>query len=434
MSILRTLNTGAAGIRSHGEALQVTGDNIANVNTVGFKRQRANFQDVLGRSVAGSGAMPKAGAGSAVNSIQQMWAQGALLTTDSPTDLAINGNGFFTMRGQVGGIEGQYYTRAGQFSIDNEGFLQSTDGLRLQGFPADGTGAITGALGDLEVQGMTITANPSTEIDLSVNLSADDPIVATPFDVNDVANTANTHRSDVTVYDSLGNAREITVRYRKTAADAWEWHATIDGGELTGGAAGTPVVGATGTLTFDTQGRLLTETGTATTWDFDGAAAGQAINFDFGDSITTDGGTGLEGSTSLAATESSNNAIEADGNAGGVVAAIQIDQDGVINGAFSNGQRRVLGQVAITDFASEDGLERAGQGFWVETGDSGQPLIGNPRTGGRGSIVAGALEASNVDLGQEFVDLIAYQRGFSANSRIVTTADEVYAELVNLKR
>ena len=137
MSILSSLQSAAAGIRTHSEALSVTGDNIANVNTVGFKRSRANFSDMLGRSIAGASALESAGAGSRIGSIQQMWAQGALLTTESPTDMALSGSGFFVVQGNVGGIDGSYYTRAGQFTVDADGYLVNTEGLRLQGYPAN---------------------------------------------------------------------------------------------------------------------------------------------------------------------------------------------------------------------------------------------------------------------------------------------------------
>ncbi|MEC7518374.1 MAG: flagellar hook protein FlgE [Myxococcota bacterium] len=432
MTIMKSLNTASSGIRSHSEALSVVGDNIANVNTVGYKRSRANFQDMLGRSIAGSSAMPQAGAGSRVGSIQQMWAQGALLTTDSPTDLALNGSGFFVVSGNVGGVDGSFYTRAGQYTLDSEGYLVNQDGLRLQGYPADDTGALSGTLGDLQVEQGTIGANATTSVDVGANLDAETAVRTDAWDPTDPAGTSD-FSSNVTVYDSLGNAHEVTVYYRKTGANSWEWHAMADGAEVTGGTPGTPFEGASGTLTFTTDGQLDTETTSASSWDFVDATPGQAVTFDFGDSITTDSGTGMSGTTQYAS-PSTNTGISQDGYGAGEVAGISIGQDGTIEGVFTNGQRRVLGQVAVADFASVDGLERAGQGLWVETQASGEAVVGAAGTGGRGAVVAGALEGSNVDLAREFVDLIAYQRGFSANSRIVSTADEMYTELVNLKR
>lgn len=431
MSIMKALNTAASGIRSHGEALSIVGDNIANVNTVGFKRSRANFSDMLGRSIAGGSAMPQPGAGSKVGSIQQMWEQGALLSTGAPTDLALNGGGFFMVNGNVAGVEGNHYTRAGQFFLDDEGYLTNPEGLRLQGYPADATGAVGGTVGDLSVEGDTLAANPTASIDVAANLDADAAVPAA-WDPTDPSGTSN-FSTNVTVYDSLGASHELTVYYRKSGANTWEWHAMADGAEVTGGTPGTPFEGASGTLTFTTDGKLDTETTSASSWDFVDATAAQAITFDFGDSLTTDSGTGLGGSTQYAA-PSSVTGLSQDGYGAGEVAGVSIGQDGTIMGVFTNGQRRTLGQVAVADFASVDGLERSGQGLWTETQASGEALVGAAGTGGRGAVVAGALEGSNVDLAREFVDLIAYQRGFSANSRIVTTADEMYSELVNLKR
>jgi flagellar hook protein FlgE len=431
MSLLRSLNTASAGLRSHTEAIGVTGDNIANVNTVGFKRQRAHFQDLLGRSIASNDELPQAGAGSRLSAIENMWAQGALLTTDSPTDLAISGDGLFVVSGNVAGIDGNWYTRAGQFKVDADGRLVNLEGLRVQGYTAAADGTLGTTVGDLTVDGFTIPANPTENALVAANLDANATVPAA-FDITDPSNTSN-FSSQVTVYDSLGNPRQLTVFYRKTADNAWEWFAAADGADLAGGTPGALTQVGTGTLAFDTNGALNAETGGALTLDFaDGAAAGQAIALDFGESVT-EGGDGLEGTTQFAS-PSTTTALQQDGFGSGAIAGVAVEADGAIVGVFSNGQRRLVGQLAVAKFASNDGLDRAGQGLWAETEASGQPLLGAATTGGRGAVVSGTLEQSNVDLGNEFVNLIAYQRGFQANSRIVTTTDEMYVELVNLKR
>lgn len=430
MSIMRSMNTGAAGLRAHGEAMGTTSDNIANTNTVGFKRQRAIFQDVLGRSIGG-GAQPSAGAGSRVGHIQQMWSQGALLTTDAPTDLALSGEGFFVVDGNTGGADGRFFTRAGQFVINNEGMLANPDGLRLQGYTAGADGTMGGDLGDLQVSGQTLPANPTASIELAVQLDSEAAVLAVPFDPTNPSGTSNFSTS-MTTYDSLGNAHETSVYYAKTGPQTWDWHAMVDGEEVVGGVAGVPFEGANGTVTFDATGALATETPGASSWDFVDAVAGQAIDFDFGESIA-EGGTGLTGSTAFASPTTTTGLFQ-DGYGSGTVAGLSVSGDGTVEGVFSNGQRRVIAQVAVADFASIDGLERGGNNLWVESRDSGQALIAGAGTGGRGSVVSGALEQSNVDLGQEFVDLIGFQRGFQANSRIITTADEMYGELINLKR
>lgn len=433
MSILRTLNTGAAGLKSHGEAMGVVGDNIANVNTIGFKRSRANFQDILGRSIAGANnTPPAAGAGSRMGSIDQMWTQGALLTTDSPMDLALSGEGFFVVSGNVSGNEGNYYTRAGQFHMNEAGEVVNLNGMKVQGYGVDANGVINGTMGDLVIPQGTVPAEMTANVTLAANLDSNSPVPALPWDPTNPAGTSN-FSTDVTVYDSLGNSHDITTYFRNNGAGAWEWHSMVDGGDITGGTPGVPFEGASGTLTFDLNGALDAETQTVNDWDFLGAVQSQTIDFDFGTSITGDGGTGLDGTTQMGS-PSNVTGISQDGFGSGTVAGVQIGSDGTVTGVFTNGQRRTLGQLVVADFRSVDGLSRAGEGLWTETQASGAALVGAAESGSRGSIVAGALEQSNIDLGREFVDMIAYQRGFSANSKVITTSDEMYSELVNLKR
>ena len=431
MSILRSLNNGASGLRSHSEALGVTSDNIANVNTVGFKKSRGVFEDVLGRSLADGGAAPQAGSGSRLAHIEQVWGQGALMTTESPTDLALSGNGFFVVQGNSGGVQGQFYTRAGQFQLDADKRLVNSQGMVVQGYMVNAQGVMGTSLTGLSLGGSTLPARSTTSVDASINLDSN---AAVPAAWNPASpETTSNFSTGVTVYDSLGNPQEVTVYFRKSGANAWEWHAMTDGAAVTGGTAGVPSEGASGTLTFNTQGALDTETTTASTWNFVNATPGQTIAFDFGTSITTEGGTGLDATTQFAS-PSTTTAMSQDGFAAGSVAGVSVESDGKVMGVFSNGQKRVLGQLAIATFASTEGLERSGQNLWAASDASGQPLLGAAQSGGRGSVIAGALEQSNVDLGQEFVNLISYQRGFQANSRVISTSDEMYSELVNLKR
>jgi flagellar hook protein FlgE len=420
MSILRSLNIGVSGLRSNSEALSVTGDNIANVNTVGYKRSQGVFQDMLGRSVGGLETSQTAGAGARLASVEQVWSLGPLVSTDSPTDLAISGDGFFVVQGQLQGAEGRYYSRAGQFQIDEEGRLVNTSGLRLQGYTAAPDGTLESTVGDLVIGGGTIPANATSDMTITVNLSASsDPAPA--WDSADPIATS-TFNTSATIYDSLGNAHDVTLYFRKDADNSWDWHAMVDGDEITNAPPGEPFEAANGTLGFDTNGALDTEATTLSGFDFIGATQGQVIDFDFGDSITDEGGTGLAGTSQLGAA-STITGLSQNGFAGGSVSGVTVSGDGTIIGVFSNGQQRTLGQVVTASFASVDGLERGGEGLFAATVNSGEPLIGAPETGGRGSIVSGALEQSNVDLGTEFVNLIAYQRGFQANSKVITTSD-----------
>jgi len=432
MSIISSMTVGASGLRAESDAMTATSDNIANVSTYGFKRERAVFEDVLGRSVMGSSALAQAGGGSRISQIQEMWTQGALVTTGNPTDLALSGDGLFIERGTVNGAQGQYYSRNGQFQVDHDGYLVSPEGLRLQGYTADTSGNMSTQLGDLRVDGMTLPATPTTTMTLHANLDARPATPATP--AWDPANPSTTsdYSSPTRIVDSLGASHDATIYFHNDGGGNWTWHAMVDGGELTGGTAGVPTEGASGALSFNTDGSLQTSTTTTSSFDFVGAATGQTVAFDFGTPASA-GGTGLGGTTQLAQA-SGVASLSQNGFGGGAVAGMQIEQDGTITGVFGSGDRRALGQIAVARFTSDTGLARTGQNLWSETKGSGQPLVGMAGTGGRGSVVAGSLESSNVDLGTEFVDLIAFQRGFSANSKVITTADEMYQELVQLKR
>ena len=433
MSILKSMYSAASGLGAHGAAVDVVSDNIANLNTVGFKAGRGRFEDILGATVAQSRVAGSSGLGTKLAGVDQMFTQGALLGTGLATDMAIQGDGFFLVRGNFDGINGDFYTRAGQFHLDPTGVLTNAQGLALQGYLADAQGNIGTGITDLVLPANNaVQPQATTRVDIAANIDSGAPIVGA-FDVLDPATTSNFSTS-VTVYDSLGGSHNVDVFFRRTGVGAWEWHGLVDGGELTGGTAGVPTEIANGNLTFNTNGQLDTETVNASSADFLGATPGQSITFDFGDSITTDGGGGISGVTSYAV-QSSVSSVVQDGFTSGALAGITIADDGSISGTFTNGQRRVLGQVALTRFRNNGGLVRAGAGLFVASDqDSGSPLIGAAGTGGRGSIVSEALESSNVDLAQEFVNLINFQRGFQANSRTVHTADEMLTEMVNLKR
>jgi flagellar hook protein FlgE len=235
----------------------------------------------------------------------------------------------------------------------------------------------------------------------------------------------------VTVYDSLGAAHPVQVFFRKTAPGAWDWHAMTDGGGLNGGTPGTLTPIANGTLAFDTNGALTTVT-QASNFNPLGATVPQALSFNFGDA-TGAGGTGLLGVTQFA-TASASTFIGQDGFGSGQLSSIKINTQGVITGIFTNGQTRDLAQVAVASFSAPDRLEGTGGNLLAETQEAGQPVVGAPGSGGRGSIVAGALEQSNVDLAEQFVRLIAAQRAFEANSKTITTADQLLSELISMKR
>jgi flagellar hook protein FlgE len=423
--------SGVSGLRAEGEALGVVGDNIANVNTVGFKSQRAIFQDVLGHSIlAGTaGALP--GSGVRVGDIQQLFTQGSLANTGIATDLALGGDGFFAVKGTVDGVVGNFYTRAGQFTIDKDGYMVNPQGLQVQGYAANPDGTFQASISSLSVPTAALPAHATENGEVVANLDASATIPTLAFDPADPANTSN-FSTTMTVYDSLGAAHTLDVYFAKTADNAWDFHIMTSGDDLNPPQVGVNVEVGTGALTFTTDGALDTVAGNTATIDFAGATAGQVITLDLGTSIAG-GGTGLDGITQFASPSNVSSQGQ-DGYASGDFSGVAVDGQGVVTGLYTNGQQLAVGQLGIAKFRSNDGLGRAGQNLWIETRDSGQVAFGTAGSGGRGAVSAGALEGSNVDLAEEFVGLIQHQRSFSANSKTITTADEMLQELINIKR
>ncbi len=431
MSILSSLYSSVSGLGAHGKAMDVVSDNLANVNTIGFKAGRGRFEDVLGQSVSQQVTESQTGHGSRLAGVDQVYSQGALLGSGVATDLAITGDGFFITRGNLQGNAGSYYTRNGQFNLDNQGRLVNGQGLVVQGYQADAMGNISGTLGDVIVaSNATSEPRATTQATVAANLNATAPAVPA-FDPANPGTTSNFSTS-MRVYDSLGAEHTVDVYFRQSSPGNWEWRALADGDEVVGGTPGGATEIASGTLTFDTSGALTAQTTAASSVDFIGAAPGQTITWNFGDDIAS-GGTGRAGSTQYAAPSAMSN-IQQDGFTAGSLAGINVTSDGRIMGAFSNGDQRVLGQVAVARFRNNNGLARSGSSMFAATVDSGQPLIGTAGSGGNGSIASGSLEQSNVDMAQEFVNLIQYQRGFQANSRTISTADEMLQDLMNMKR
>ncbi len=430
MSLLTALNTGTSGLQANSLELSVVGDNIANANTIGFKSGRVAFEDALLQSMIGAPGSGQMGLGTKLQAIQKIVTQGALTSTGLATDLAIEGNGTFVLRGNHNGVSGQFFTRAGQFTIDKDGYMASLEGLRVQGFAADVRGNVQGALGDLQVSNASSAAVQTNNVTLKANLDSSAPVNGAAFDPLDPNATSN-HSSSVQIYDSLGNAHTTEVYWRKTGPAAWEFHALVDGGGLSGGTAGVATEIASGTMTFDTEGRLSSQTQVSNFNPIDSVNP-QALSFNLG-SDTGAGGTGLDGLTQFAST-SATTFTSQDGSAYGTLASIQINSKGQIAGAFTNGTSRIIGEVAVAEFSSPDQLQNIGSNLAVATTTSGQPTIGEAASGGRGAVTGGALEQSNVDLANEFVRMIAAQRGFQANSKTISTADQLLQELMTLKR
>lgn len=409
MSIFSSLYIGMSGMRVNETGFAVVGDNIANMNTIGFKASRANFADVLNRTIIGQAGVAELGQGSVVNGVRRLHTQGALLQTGVETDLAIGGNGFFILEGEAAGGEGTFFTRNGQFRLNDAGFLVNNAGLLVQGFAADQTGTLDTVLGSLLLGTQVSPPEATTNVNLQVNLDPSSEELG-GFDATDIEGTVN-FTSTISVFDSLGESHDVDVFFSKTGPNTWQWNAIVEG---------TPF---SGDLTFDESGVLIAPDPPEFTLSgviFPGAAP-QDIVLDFED-------------TTQVAKESSVLFIDADGRPPGDLAFLTVEPDGTIQGAFSNGDTRVLGQLALATFQAPDDLDNVGGNLFKLGPGAGEAAIGTPNSGLRGQVFAGALEQANVDLTNEFTQMITTQRGFQASSRTISTANQMLGELVNLNR
>ena len=428
MSITKAMYSGVSGLVAESDTLGIVGENVANTNTVGFKKSRATFESVLGGAV---GAPDAAGGGVRLGRTQQIFGQGAIVNTGNATDVALQGDGFFVVEGNVNGVKGDYYTRAGQFTINNDGKLVNPGGLAVQGYQALPDGSFNSKASSLQLSTAQLPPKATKTMTVTANLDANATAPTAPWDPQNPGATSNLSTS-MTVYDSLGKAHAVDVYFRKQSDGNWDVHALAKGDDVGGTPGQNQEIGA-GALKFDSSGAL-----SDVTWSqqpaasFTGAKPNQAITLDFG-KPTAQGGTGLSGTTNFGST-SAVSAQSQDGYASGDLASVKIDSDGVVSGVYSNGQTVAAGKIAIAKFKSNDGLAKSGQNTWTATRDSGEAAIGAAGEGGRGACVAGALEQSNVDISEQFVDLISHQRAFQANSKTITTADQMLQELMTIKQ
>ncbi len=435
MGLFSTLNTGVSGLGVNSTSLAVSGDNLANLNTIGFKGSRAEFQDLIIQDVAGASRSSQLGMGAFLGGVSSSFTQGSISTTGRTADFAVDGSGFLIVKS----TEGQFYTRAGSLSVDSEGKLTTMGGYALQGYAADESGEIGSSLGDLNISPSSLDPSATANIVLQANL--DSSIVAADQQNPWGGTVPTTHTeaaeqcdfsTSLTVYDSKGGQHEVIVYFQKVDDDAntWEYHATVDASE-TGGTEGDVVALESGTLDFDGSGALESAPAIASqnAVTFTGAEA-QTIAFDMGDpSDSTAEGLlkACDTGEGLAVTE-----LTQDGYGMGDLIDWQVDTDGQITGVYSNGETQLLGQIALATFASTEGLSRAGDNLWLASSTSGEPLVGTAESGSRGSIYQYALEGSNVDIESEFVSMITAQRGYQAAARVVSTTDQLLQELVNI--
>jgi len=442
MSLFNTIKTGATGLGSSGSSLAVIGDNIANLNTRGFKKGRIAFSDVMPQYIGGVNGVSQLGRGAVTSGVNTMHQQGGFQSTGSALDLAIGGDGFF----QVSDVQGgNYYTRDGQFRVDSDNYVTTLGGMQLVGYPAV-DGQISGQAGPLQLQTTplpgkaTETLTMSAVLDSAATIDDDgDGVTDTPLgtlvatadgsaaapSIGELTDAADWSTS-ITVYDSLGQPHEATVLFERTGPNAWTYDTVVDGSEV----SGDPDAGAlrmnSGTLTFNSDGTPNTQTvGTETpvTW---GGADPFLPTLDFGFNA------GEQGSLLQNATTSSSISFQQDGHATAFMTGLAVQDDGTITGQYDNGEEKVLGQVALARFAANDGLARMGGNMYGQTLASGDPTLGVAGTGGRGDISGYALESSNVDLEDEFVNMIQSQRSYQANASTVRASDESLQTLVQL--
>jgi len=416
--MIGSLFAGISGLNANATAMTVIGDNIANVNTTAFKANRSSFANMLSQSLTGAG-NGDIGRGVEFWGTSATWSQGNVENTASPTDLAVNGKGFFILQDDMGL---NFYSRAGEFAFDRNGDLINPDGLFVQGYEVtavapDGTLAL-GNITNINIPGES-TAMPSatTEFTVDINLDAR----AVPGD---------SYSTTLSVFDSLGNAIPLTLTFTKQpAVNTWLAGVTVPG---TVAASGDVSI-SNSTLTFTSNGGMQTG-GSDPTISINNLLTGAApisLNWDIFD---TSAPSASNGDMTQYASASTTTFQTQNGYASGVLRGVDVDEEGVVTGIYSNGQLTPLFQLALADFANYGGLQKLGQNLYQESRASGQALPGTPQAGALGAISPQTIEMSNVDLAQEFVKMITTQRAFQANSRVITTSDEILSELINLKR
>lgn len=426
MGILSSMYTGITGLQGQGEALSIYGDNIANANTVGFKTSRPEFQDVIAKSLKGLLGGNQIGRGVRLAAVTPVFSQGSIVQTESATDLALTGDGFFVLNGP----DGQSFTRNGAFHFDKDGKLINADGHHVMGFQADASGKITSKMGALSIDRAVVDAKKTSQVDLFMNLDlrAD---TSMEFDPNRPEQTSH-FATGVTLYDTAGTAHVVSVFFNKTSDGEWTWRAMAKGDEVVGGKKDTLVEQARGRLRFDTDGRLREQITDKSSFSFNkGALPDQEIKFSFGEDVKS-GGNGLQ--VTQYGTNSEAYKTTQDGFTAGTIAGMTFNDDGILAAIYTNGQNVNIAQIAIGKFENSEGLFKVGQNRFRESRLSGQPTIGAPQTGGRGRVSSKTIESSTTDIANEFINLMTAQRNFQANSKVISTADEMMQEVLNLKR
>jgi flagellar hook protein FlgE len=419
-----SFSTALSALSATSTAIDVVGNNLANLNTPGFKTSQVCFRDLVTQSLGAGLGETQVGFGTGQPLTVRQFTQGAIQTTNGVLDAAIQGDGFFVLKNEAGAT---LYTRAGNLQADKSGYLLTDTGDFVQGWttidPLTGKLNTNGPTGNIIVPVGSLkppTATSRFTVDLNLNSSA-------------AADATSAFSTPMTVFDTLGNSHVLTLKFEKTAANQWSYQVTMPGDEVAGGTAGAPfdISGASGTLTFDSLGQLTDPAaGSPIAFDIAGLSNGAAdmhITWD----PYTDAGVGRMTQFGQPSAPSANSQ---NGSPAAQLVRVGLADGGRVLAQYSNGDQVVVGQVAMASIRNPDTLLAAGNNAFQLSARTATPSIGTPGTGGRGQVVGGSVEASTVDIAQEFTKLIVYQRGYQANSRVVTTADQMSQDTINLIR
>ena len=410
-----------SGLTADASALDVVGNNLANLNTTGYKDSTVSFYDLLQQSVAGGST--QIGGGVSAPQTERIFSQGSIQTTGGNYDAAIQGNGFFVVQDPSGNT---LYTRAGNFQLDADGNLVTATGQYVQGWNAQNNVVNTsGAIGDITIPSNALQTPSATQnVALTVNLNA-----------AGVANTpTGTFSTTIQAVDSLGVSHTLTFNFTQSGTPGtWNYEVDIPGADLTSGTAGTPSAVATGSVTFDANGNLTSPIAPATVAIAATGLTDGANDMNINWNLATDEGNGTPLITQYAATSAVSAATQ-DGVPASQVTQVSVANGGAITAQFSNGNQVVIGQLALASISNPDSLIATGQNNYEVGADTATPVIGVPNSGTLGTVEGGALEASTVDIATEFTNLIVYQNSYEANSKVISVLDQVTQNLLNLQQ
>lgn len=422
MGLYSSFYASLSGLNGNASVLSVIGNNLANMNTIGYKGSSATFQDLFAAALGangtqGNGNPASIGMGSRLGSVFQNFAQGSFQSTSSVTDMAIQGSGFFVLDLKGGGAA---YTRAGNFTLDRYGNMVDPNGNFVKGWNRNSLGVVDTTTPSTRINipiGVTSAATASTNFAFNTNLDSTSPV-------------GSTFTSSIQVYDSQGATHSMVVTYTKTAANNWDYAIWSPDALVGGSASSAANPCTTGALTFNTDGTLAAPAANpaqfGVTWNNGAAASGLTWQIYSGVPPTSN--------ISQYASASTTSNSSQNGFGSGNIRTLTVDQNGLVTGSFTNGQTLALGQVALAIFANNNGLNKMGDNAWMETLSSGPASVGLANQGGRGSVLGSNLELSNVDVAEEFTKLIISQRGYQAGSRVLTTTDQLLQETLNMRQ